>query len=286
MVDFLDITNRAAGLIPTRYTTDTDSIFRAVHASIVNHREELERCRIPDMRSGKLDGTMTSRVMVEWARKGLVPPPANNGEGWRLFSAFDVAMIKTLVVAKKRGLSLDTLKTIKTALGTTIDRTLDLTLWEFAFFYVNRRFSIARVEDVNMKQAGDIYLVINGANRIVLARADDLPALVKNDTAETIDSPSTYSHIELNLSRIISTCDFAVKINMNPEAFQKNLRRQTLARLNDPTVEKMTIDKTSGRVEIETTTGDNPAFGERIEKFRDGKKAHSIVRTKEPLDVE
>ena len=274
----------SARLIPARYTPETQHYFAAVHESIHAHKDELERCRFADMRSGKLDGSLTTRAMVEWQKLGLVPPAANDGDGWRLFSAFDVARIKTFAVARARGLSLSTLQVVKTALDTMLDRSLSLTLWEFAFFYMNRRYESAYVKGADMDKAGDLFLAVNGDNKCAIARAPDIPALIAEDNAPTADSPSTYSHMILNLSRILEHCDFIMKIDMNPASFMKSLGRRALEHFNDPAVEKLTIDKRSAKIEIEASAGADPKYGERIEKFQDGRKVHTRIKSTETLD--
>lgn len=202
------------------YSPDTNHYFDAVLESIRNHENETEWLRDIHIRFEGLNTSasdkhnkISARVLTYWAKKGLAP----RGGRHRQFSCFDIAMTQVLVVLRRRGIALKTLETIKKALDSKMHDQPKLTFWEFAVNYVG--------SSMNVSYMGDLYLVINGDNKCAFARAEDLPALVIGDMGATPDSPSTYSHLVLNLNRILRNCNFIEKIGRNAGLFIKNLQR-------------------------------------------------------------
>ena len=161
----------------------------------------------------------STRVLSYWAKSGLVP----HGKGHRQFSLFEIAMTQILVVLRKRGLALGALETVKSAMDGVMHQDprtgAQITFLEFAVTYVG--ISLNTKSD----GMGDLYLVINGDNQCSFARAEDLSSLVANDAMPTQDSPSTFSHTVLNLSRVLRYCNFIEKIGRYRDAFISDPQR-------------------------------------------------------------
>jgi hypothetical protein len=204
------------------YSPDTNRYFAAVVDCIRENPSEAAWFRDTDRRFGALNesasdkhNAISARTLTYWAKRGLVP----RGGGHRHFSFFDIAMTQILVVLRRRGIALKNLATIKKALDGIMLPDPQMTFWEFAVNYVGSSLN------VRQHKMGDLYLVINGDNKCAFARAEDLPALVVGDTNATPDSPSTYSHLVLNLNRILHNCNFIEKIGHSAEYFIKNQQR-------------------------------------------------------------
>lgn len=205
------------------------------------------------------------RILNQWAEKGLLN--ARPGQSW---SVMDVAMATVLTVLKKRGLSMNALRQIWDGLNLPMYQ--DISVLGFAVLLCRQEYHRGQ------PSYNAPYLVIDGENRITLCRAADIGPIC---TAPEIP---TYSHIVLNIGRVLQECDFIHKIALSSEAEFSELPAQILARLLDSNTKRFSIDREHGRIKTVSNGGTAPQYGERLIKYAAGRVVSDTVTTVEPLN--
>lgn len=207
---------------------------------------------------------LTNIVLKNWGKNGLMSlvPQAD-------FSALDIATATIMLVLKKRGFSIESLKEIKTALGAPMYK--GISILEFVVLMCRKQATSGTTPEQMP------LLVIDGENCICIALANDLPALVCDE-----DYPS-YSHTVLNLYRVLNECEFAGKIatfGTNPFL---ELPDKIAARLYQPGLKQAIIDLEHNKLITETNGGDIPRYGERIIKYQDYQVVYDRVNNTEKI---
>lgn len=205
------------------------------------------------------------RKLQHWANAGLLN--VQPGQPW---SALDVATATILTVLKKRGLSMDALRKIQAGLNLPMYQ--DMSVLGFAVLLCRQEYYRGQ------PSYNAPYLVIDGENRITLCRAADIGPIC---TAPEIP---TYSHIVLNIGRVLQECDFIHKIALSSEAEFSELPAQILARLLDSNTKRFSIDREHGRIKTVSNGGTDPQYGERLIKYAAGRVVSDTVTTVEPLN--
>ena len=207
---------------------------------------------------------LTNIVLKNWGKNGLMSlvPQAD-------FSALDIATATIMLVLKKRGFSIESLKEIKTALGAPMYN--GISILEFVVLMCRKQATGGTTPEQMP------LLVIDGENCICIALANDLPALVCDE-----DYPS-YSHTVLNLYRVLNECEFADKIatfGTNPFL---ELPDKIAARLYQPGLKQAIIDLKHNRMTTETIGGNAPRYGEYIQKRQDDQVVCVLVKNTEKI---
>ncbi|MBR4625848.1 MAG: hypothetical protein IKO56_09980 [Alphaproteobacteria bacterium] len=209
---------------------------------------------------------LTNIVLKNWGKNGLMSlvPQAD-------FTALDIATATIMLVLKKRGFSIESLKEIKTALGAPIYK--GISILEFVVLMCRKQATSGTTPEQMP------LLVIDGENCICIALANDIPALVCDE-----DYPS-YSHTVLNLYRVLNECEFAGKIatfGINPFL---ELPDKIAARLLLPETRRLVVDFTKNCLITESNgdIGDIPPYGEVTAKYQDRKIVSATVKNREFL---
>lgn len=243
-------------------TQNTHALFDAFAEKIMEHELTglLKANPHPEISNNEL----THIVLKNWNKQGfmsLVP----QGD----FSALDIATATIMLVLKRRGISIKSLKQINKALGAPMYK--DISALEFVVLMCREQAT----HSTPLEQMP--LLVIDGENRICIALANDLPALVCDN------SLATYSHTVLNLYMVLNECEFADKIStfgINPFL---ELPDKIASRLYHPGLKQAIIDMEHNKLITETNDGNTPQYGERILKYQDGHIVSNVVKTKELL---
>lgn len=206
------------------------------------------------------------RKLRRWVNAGLLN--THPGQAW---SAMDVAMATVLTVLKKRGLSMDALRKIHASLNLPMYQ--DMSVLGFAVLLCQKEYSNGRPTH------NAPYLLIDGENRITLCRAADMPLLLSEPEIPT------YSHIVLNMGRVLHECRFIYKTQLLHEAEFSNLPAQIFDRLFDSATKRVTIDVQHGRLETVSHTGPNPEYGRRHITYADGHVVCEELIKTERIDV-
>ena len=245
-------------------SAETHAQFDAFAASIM--ADTMRELTAPNTELGCGIDAACMRKLQHLANAGLLNTQPN--QPW---SALDVAMATILTVLKKRGLSMAALRQIRAALNLPMYE--ELSVLGFAVLLCRQEHRRGQPSDKAP------YLVIDGENRITLCRAADIGLIC------TTPEIPTYSHIVLNLERVLQECDFIHKIKLSHEAEFSELPAQILTRLFDDRTRSVNIDCANKRIKTISNGGDAPEFGERTIKYANGHIVADVVTTMERLDV-
>lgn len=247
-----------------RISAETHAQFDAFAAGVMTDAMRELNASNQELACGMDDQCM--RKLQHWANTGLLN--TRTGQPW---SALDVAMATVLAVLKKRGLSMGALRQIRDGLNLPMYE--ELSVLGFAVL-------LCRQEYHNDRPLHNVpYLVIDGENRITLCRAADVPlVLIRPETL-------TYSHIVLNMGRVLHDCSFIHKVQLMHEAEFSELSVKILMRLFDEKTKSINIDCANNCIKTISDGGDAPEFGERTIKYANGRAVADVVTTRERLDV-
>lgn len=213
----------------------------------------------------KYAGDQCQQVLKLWVGKKLI----DTETGYEM-SAHDVALFQILTVLKKRGFSLPALRQIKDTLGEPMYT--DCSVLDFAVLLCGKLF----LEQPNIQKMP--VLIIDGKNRITLATNGDLATIIGDPEIKT------FSHTVLNLMTIFNECDVVLKINSSVLGEFVDLSPQIAAKLYDPIVKTIKVNKLGHRLYTESNGGADPQFGERVIKYQDGRVVSDVVKATEVLD--
>ncbi len=204
-------------------------------------------------------------TLKHWGAKGLT-----NVSPDTVASAKDITAITLLTVLKKRGLSISALKQVK--------QIMDWAMYDNVSML---DFAVLLCQKINLGQvdrASIPYLVIDGDNRVCLARASDISAIV------TSCATATFSHLLVNLNRVFNDCAFVYKICTANIMEMVELSPKITAKLYSPVVKSVSIDLANGRLESVMEDGPEPDYGEIIIKRQNGKNVCVLTKRLEKLD--
>lgn len=204
------------------------------------------------------------RILNQWVDKGLLS--ARPGQVW---SALDIAMATVLTVLKKRGLSMNALRQIRDGLNLPMYQ--DVSVLGFAVLVCRQEYHRGQ------PSYNAPYLVIDGENRITLCRAADMASVL------TDPEIPTYSHIVLNMGRILHECDFIYKIRLSQIGEFVELPQRLVDRFFNPTSKQICVDMAHNRIKTEANFCDDPQFGERVIKYANGRAVSETVTMTETL---
>ncbi len=204
------------------------------------------------------------RILNQWADRGLLN--ARPGQVW---SALDIAMATVLTVLKKRGLSINALRQIRDGLNLPMYQ--DVSVLGFAVLVCRQEYHRGQ------PSYNAPYLVIDGENRITLCRAADMTLLLPDPEIPT------YSHLVLNIGRILQECSFIHKIQLSHMAEFSELPAQIATRILDGTLKRVSVDRGRRRITTVSNGGADPQFGERVIKYANGRAVSETVTMTETL---
>lgn len=204
------------------------------------------------------------RILNQWADRGLLN--ARPGQVW---SALDIAMATVLTVLKKRGLSMNALRQIRDGLNLPMYQ--DVSVLGFAVLVCRQEYHRGQ------PSYNAPYLVIDGENRITLCRAADMTLLLPDPEIPT------YSHLVLNMGRILQECSFIHKIQLSHMAEFSELPAQIATRILDGTLKRVSVDRGRRRITTVSNGGADPQFGERVIKYANGRAVSETVTMTETL---
>ncbi|GEM_PF-3853552 len=247
----------------SRISAETHSQFDAFAAGVMTDTMRELNAPNQELACGMDDQCM--RKLQHWANAGLLN--VQPGQPW---SALDVAMATLLTVLKKRGLPMGALRQIRDGLNLPMYE--ELSVLGFAVLLCRQEYH----NDRPLHNAP--YLVIDGENRITLCRPADVPLVL------TGPETPTYSHIILNMGRVLYDCSFIHKIKLMHETEFSELPAQIALRLLDSNTQRFSIDRKHGRIKTVSNGGTDPKYGERLIKYAAGRVVSDTVTTVEPLN--
>lgn len=188
----------------------------------------------------------------------------------QLWSALDVAMATVLTVLKKRGMSIKALRQIRDGLNLPMYR--DVLVLAFAVLLCRQEYHRG---DPSYNAP---YLVIDGENRMTLCRAADVPGVL------TEPEIPTYSHIVLNMGRVLQECDFIYKITQSHFNELLELPAQIFERMFNSATKCVTVDSKLALIKTEIADGPDPEFGKRVICYANGRVVSDTVTTTERIN--
>ena len=121
-----------------------------------------------EKRFRKQDLPISSRVLNDWCKKGLLIDNRENADQWRTFSQIDVAYIHILKACRNFGISIRKLQEAKVSLFTKLGET-DFSLIEIAYTYFDKQ-----------KEFDDIHLFVDECGKCNVVRADDMISMAQH----------------------------------------------------------------------------------------------------------
>lgn len=207
-----------------------------------------------------------ARTLQQWQDKGLLDLKA--GQHW---SMLDIALATVLTVLKKRGLSIKALQQVRDGLNLPMYR--DVSVLGFAVLLCRQEYH----RDEPSYNAP--YLVIDGENCITLCRAADVSIIL------TQPEIPTYSHIVLNMGRVLQECDFIHKIELSHFSELLEYPGRIFDALFNARTKRVSIDIEHDRIKTVSNDGADPEYGERVIKYADGRVVSDTVTTTERINA-
>ena len=136
-----------------------------------------------------LQGLLTYKVANDWTEKGLLDDTRSGNQQWRKYSIFDLALVSIFKTLREFGLSLKTIKAIKTYLQTPIK----------AFSYQGKRidlitFSVLYTKIGRQNKNLNFYAWLDG--NVFLGTAEDYDSFM-------VQNPQlSHTHITLCLNAL------------------------------------------------------------------------------------
>ncbi len=246
----------------SRISAETHAQFDAFANGVMTHTMRDLNTPTQELNPGMDDKCRC--ILNQWADKGLLS--ARPGQVW---SALDIAMATVLTVLKKRGLSINALRQIRDGLNLPMYQ--DVSVLGFAVLVCRQEYHRGQ------PSYNAPYLVIDGENRITLCRAADMTLLLPDPEIPT------YSHLVLNIGRILQECSFIHKIQLSHMAEFSELPAQIATRILDGTLKRVSVDRGRRRITTVSNGGADPQFGERVIKYANGRAVSETVTMTETL---
>jgi len=241
-----------------RISAETHAQFDTFAASIM--ADTMRELTAPNQELELHADGQCAQILHQWVQAGLINIQPNVP-----CSTMDVAMARVLTVLKKRGLSMAALRWVRDGLNLPMYE--DMSVLGMAVLLC-RDFAPDNTP----------YLVIDGENRITLCRAVDV-GLILNDP-----EIATYSHLVLNMRRVLHECNFILKIRLSRMAEFIDLPAQIADRLFSGATKRFSVDMEHRRLKTVSNGGTDPEYGERTIKYANGRVVSNTVTAVEVLN--